>query len=200
MQGDKLIHRSYFDPHLTCIKYPQIFEVLFKIQDSECGNHSGAISSSGHPKRRHGYQKNQHIVLYQPHISTAANRHLDHRKKQEIGRFLPKISIARLGDSDHQLLRSRYGFSNSRAVLAASCVSYEKFLSFGWNHCGGGTVRGARRQLQPVASRRSRPQCTVSGRCRTRTGFGSDSKVEFRSGRFTGVQKDETQLGRPLRD
>ncbi|CAL8995209.1 unnamed protein product, partial [Prunus brigantina] len=90
-----------------------------------------AISSSGHPKRRHGYQKNQQIVLYQPHISAAANRRPDHRNKQEIGRFLPKISIARSGDSEHHLLRSRYGFSTSRAVLAASCVGYEKFLSFG---------------------------------------------------------------------
>ncbi|CAL9018366.1 unnamed protein product, partial [Prunus brigantina] len=39
------------------------------------------ISSSGHPKRRPGYQKNQHVVLYQPHISAAANRRLDCRKK-----------------------------------------------------------------------------------------------------------------------
>ncbi|CAL8165776.1 unnamed protein product [Prunus armeniaca] len=52
-------------------------------------------------------------------------------KKQEIGRFLPKISIARSDDSEHHLLRSRYGFSTSRAVLTASCVGYEKFLSFG---------------------------------------------------------------------
>ncbi|CAL8088506.1 unnamed protein product [Prunus armeniaca] len=81
-----------------------------------------AIASSGHPKRRHGYQKNQHVVLYHPHISAAANRRLDHRKKQEIGRFLPKISIARSGDSEHHFLRSKYDFSTSRVVLAASCV------------------------------------------------------------------------------
>ncbi|CAL9000197.1 unnamed protein product, partial [Prunus brigantina] len=48
-----------------------------------------AISSSSHPKRRHEYQKNQHVVLYQPHISAAANRRLDRRKNQEIGQFLP---------------------------------------------------------------------------------------------------------------
>ena len=41
MQGDKLIPRSYFGPHLTCIKYPQTHEVLCKIHDDECGNHSG---------------------------------------------------------------------------------------------------------------------------------------------------------------
>ncbi|KAI5324836.1 hypothetical protein L3X38_033909 [Prunus dulcis] len=41
MQGDKLIRRSYSGPHLTCIKYPQTLEVLYKIHDSECGNHSG---------------------------------------------------------------------------------------------------------------------------------------------------------------
>ncbi|CAL9012860.1 unnamed protein product [Prunus brigantina] len=41
MQGDKLIRRSYFGPHLTCIKYPQTLEVLCKIHDGECGNHSG---------------------------------------------------------------------------------------------------------------------------------------------------------------
>ncbi|CAL9015437.1 unnamed protein product, partial [Prunus brigantina] len=81
-----------------------------------------AISSSGHPKRRYGYQKNQHVVLYHPHISAATNRRLDRPKKQEIGRFLPKISIARSGDSEHHFLRSRYDFSTSRAILAASCV------------------------------------------------------------------------------
>ncbi|CAL9000677.1 unnamed protein product, partial [Prunus brigantina] len=64
----------------------------------------------------------QHVVLYHPHISAATNRRLDRRKKQEIGRFLPKISIARSGDSEHHFLRSRYDFSTSRAVLAASCV------------------------------------------------------------------------------
>ncbi|KAI5349993.1 hypothetical protein L3X38_002884 [Prunus dulcis] len=37
--------------------------------------------------------------------------------------FLPRISITRSGDSKHHLLRSRYGFSTSRAVLAASCVA-----------------------------------------------------------------------------
>ncbi|CAL8989900.1 unnamed protein product, partial [Prunus brigantina] len=52
-------------------------------------------------------------------------------KKQEISWFLPKISIACSGDSEHHLLRSRYDFSTSRAVLAASCVGYEKFMSFG---------------------------------------------------------------------
>ncbi|KAI5323871.1 hypothetical protein L3X38_032944 [Prunus dulcis] len=44
MQGDKLIRRSYSGPHLTCIKYPQTFEVLCKIHDGECGNHSGGRS------------------------------------------------------------------------------------------------------------------------------------------------------------
>ncbi|KAI5350998.1 hypothetical protein L3X38_003889 [Prunus dulcis] len=33
MHGDKLICRSYSDPHLTCIKYPQTLEVLYKIHD-----------------------------------------------------------------------------------------------------------------------------------------------------------------------
>ncbi|CAL2254387.1 unnamed protein product [Prunus armeniaca] len=41
MQCDKLIRRSYSGPHLTCIKYPQTLEVLCKIYDGECGNHSG---------------------------------------------------------------------------------------------------------------------------------------------------------------
>ncbi|KAI5339157.1 hypothetical protein L3X38_018429 [Prunus dulcis] len=44
MQGDKLIRRSYSDPHLTCTKYPQTLEVLCKIQDDECVNHSGGRS------------------------------------------------------------------------------------------------------------------------------------------------------------
>ncbi|KAI5339087.1 hypothetical protein L3X38_018359 [Prunus dulcis] len=44
MQGNKLITRSYFGPHLTCIKYPQILEVLWKIHDDECGNYSGGWS------------------------------------------------------------------------------------------------------------------------------------------------------------
>ncbi|CAL8082899.1 unnamed protein product [Prunus armeniaca] len=40
MQSDKLIRKSYSGPHLICIKYPQTLEVLCKIQDGECGNHS----------------------------------------------------------------------------------------------------------------------------------------------------------------
>ncbi|KAI5316374.1 hypothetical protein L3X38_036081 [Prunus dulcis] len=44
MQGDKLIRRSYFGPHLTCIKYPQTLEVFCKIHDGECGNHFGGRS------------------------------------------------------------------------------------------------------------------------------------------------------------
>ncbi|CAL2257057.1 unnamed protein product [Prunus armeniaca] len=44
MQGDKLICRSYSDPHLTCIKYPQTLGVLCKIHDGECGTHSGGRS------------------------------------------------------------------------------------------------------------------------------------------------------------
>ncbi|CAL9024581.1 unnamed protein product [Prunus brigantina] len=42
MHGNKLIRRSYFGPHLTCIRYPQTLEVLYQIHDGECGNHSGA--------------------------------------------------------------------------------------------------------------------------------------------------------------
>ncbi|CAL2278274.1 unnamed protein product [Prunus armeniaca] len=44
MHGSKLIRRSYSGPHLTCIKYPQTLEVLCKIHDGECGNHSGGRS------------------------------------------------------------------------------------------------------------------------------------------------------------
>ena len=44
MLGYKLIRRSYSGPHLTCIKYPQTLEVLCKIHDGECGNHSGGRS------------------------------------------------------------------------------------------------------------------------------------------------------------
>ncbi|KAI5338915.1 hypothetical protein L3X38_018187 [Prunus dulcis] len=44
MLGNKLIRRSYSGPHLTCIKYPQTLEVLCKIHDGECGNHSGGRS------------------------------------------------------------------------------------------------------------------------------------------------------------
>ncbi|KAI5338047.1 hypothetical protein L3X38_017318 [Prunus dulcis] len=44
MQDDKLIHRSYFGPHLTCIKYPQTLEVFCKIHNGECGNHYGSRS------------------------------------------------------------------------------------------------------------------------------------------------------------
>ncbi|KAI5351644.1 hypothetical protein L3X38_004535 [Prunus dulcis] len=44
MQGDKLIRKSYSGPHLICIKYPQTLEVLCKIHDGECGNHSGGRS------------------------------------------------------------------------------------------------------------------------------------------------------------
>ncbi|KAI5333485.1 hypothetical protein L3X38_023616 [Prunus dulcis] len=43
MQGDKLIRRSYSGLHLTCIKYPQTLEVICKIHDCECGNHSGLL-------------------------------------------------------------------------------------------------------------------------------------------------------------
>ncbi|KAI5335513.1 hypothetical protein L3X38_025646 [Prunus dulcis] len=45
MLGNKLICKSYSGPHLTCIKYPQTLEVLCKIHDGECGNHSGADRS-----------------------------------------------------------------------------------------------------------------------------------------------------------
>ncbi|KAI5328165.1 hypothetical protein L3X38_027561 [Prunus dulcis] len=41
MHGNKLIRRSYSGPHLTYIKYPQTLEILCKIHDGECGNHSG---------------------------------------------------------------------------------------------------------------------------------------------------------------
>ncbi|XP_020415620.1 uncharacterized protein LOC109948104 [Prunus persica] len=44
MHGNKLICRSYSGPHLTCIRYPQTLEVLCKIHDGECGNHSGGQS------------------------------------------------------------------------------------------------------------------------------------------------------------
>ncbi|CAL9029676.1 unnamed protein product [Prunus brigantina] len=44
MHGSKLIRRSYSDPHLTCIKYPQTLKVLRKIHAGECGNHSGGRS------------------------------------------------------------------------------------------------------------------------------------------------------------
>ncbi|KAI5337130.1 hypothetical protein L3X38_016399 [Prunus dulcis] len=44
MHDNKLIRRSYSGPHLTCIKYPQTLEVLCKIHDGECGNHSGGRS------------------------------------------------------------------------------------------------------------------------------------------------------------
>ncbi|KAI5317798.1 hypothetical protein L3X38_037505 [Prunus dulcis] len=44
MHSNKLIRRSYSGPHLTCIKYPQTLEVLCKIHDGECGNHSGGRS------------------------------------------------------------------------------------------------------------------------------------------------------------
>ncbi|BFG28967.1 hypothetical protein CerSpe_152410 [Prunus speciosa] len=40
MQDDKLIRKSYSSHHLTYIKYHQALEVLFKIHDGECGNHS----------------------------------------------------------------------------------------------------------------------------------------------------------------
>ncbi|CAL2254932.1 unnamed protein product [Prunus armeniaca] len=46
MQGNKLVRRSYSGPHLTCIKYPQTFEVLCKIHDGECGNNFGGRSLS----------------------------------------------------------------------------------------------------------------------------------------------------------
>ncbi|CAL2257269.1 unnamed protein product [Prunus armeniaca] len=42
MRGNKLIRKSYSNPHLTCIKYLQTLEVLCKIHNDECGNHSGA--------------------------------------------------------------------------------------------------------------------------------------------------------------
>ncbi|CAL2246596.1 unnamed protein product [Prunus armeniaca] len=44
MQDSKLIRRSYCHPFLTCTKYPQTLEVLCKIHDRECGNHSGGMS------------------------------------------------------------------------------------------------------------------------------------------------------------
>ncbi|CAL2245891.1 unnamed protein product [Prunus armeniaca] len=44
MKGDMLIRRSYYGPHLTCIKYLQTLEVLCKIHDDECGNHAGGRS------------------------------------------------------------------------------------------------------------------------------------------------------------
>ncbi|CAL8175020.1 unnamed protein product [Prunus armeniaca] len=40
-QGNKLIPISYFNPRLTCIKYPQTLDVICKIHDGECGDHSG---------------------------------------------------------------------------------------------------------------------------------------------------------------
>ncbi|KAI5327430.1 hypothetical protein L3X38_026826 [Prunus dulcis] len=50
MQSNRLIRRSYSSPHLTCIKYPQTLEVLYKIHDSECGNHSGDQATHVHPE------------------------------------------------------------------------------------------------------------------------------------------------------
>ncbi|KAI5328168.1 hypothetical protein L3X38_027564 [Prunus dulcis] len=44
VHGNKLIRRSYSGPYLTCIKYPQTLEVLCKIHDGECSNHSGGRS------------------------------------------------------------------------------------------------------------------------------------------------------------
>ncbi|XP_034213022.1 uncharacterized protein LOC117625597 [Prunus dulcis] len=44
MKGDMLIRISYYGPHLTCIKYPQMLKVLCKIHDGECGNHAGGRS------------------------------------------------------------------------------------------------------------------------------------------------------------
>ncbi|KAI5337793.1 hypothetical protein L3X38_017064 [Prunus dulcis] len=40
--GKTLSSTTY--PHLACIKYPQTLEVLYKIHDGECDNHSGGRS------------------------------------------------------------------------------------------------------------------------------------------------------------
>ncbi|CAL2239110.1 unnamed protein product [Prunus armeniaca] len=49
MHSSKLIRRSYSIPYLTCIKYPQTLEVLCKIHDGECGNHSRGRSLTQTP-------------------------------------------------------------------------------------------------------------------------------------------------------
>ncbi|KAI5334851.1 hypothetical protein L3X38_024984 [Prunus dulcis] len=52
MQDDKLIRRSYSDPYLTCIKYPQTLDARCKIDDGEYGNHSwGSVDQNSDKKK-----------------------------------------------------------------------------------------------------------------------------------------------------
>ncbi|BFG32443.1 hypothetical protein CerSpe_187170 [Prunus speciosa] len=61
MHGNKPVRRSYSGPHLTYIKYPQTLEVLCKIHDGKCGNHSRELHT-----RHHGREGNSTTVEHLP--------------------------------------------------------------------------------------------------------------------------------------
>ncbi|CAL8151049.1 unnamed protein product [Prunus armeniaca] len=78
-----------------------------------------AVQSSGHHSGRDRSQNDRPDSAVLPHLFSDVSRQRYRRKMQKNGRFLPRFSGARSGDSGHQILRSRYGFSPIFRALAA---------------------------------------------------------------------------------
>ncbi|XP_020415572.1 uncharacterized protein LOC109948075 [Prunus persica] len=88
MHGNKLIRRSYSGPHLTCIKYPQTLEVLCKIHDGECGNHSVGRSLA---------QKALNIGYFWPTMRHDSAEYVKKCDSFDVERFIWRNIICRFG-------------------------------------------------------------------------------------------------------
>ncbi|CAL8118807.1 unnamed protein product [Prunus armeniaca] len=66
-----------------------------------------AVQSSGHHSGRDRSQNDRPDSAVLPHLFSDVSRQRYRRKVQKNGRFLPRFSGARSGDSGHQILRSR---------------------------------------------------------------------------------------------
>ncbi|CAL8112378.1 unnamed protein product [Prunus armeniaca] len=66
-----------------------------------------AVHSSGHHSGRDRSQNDRPDSAVLPHLFSDVSRQRYRRKVQKNGRFLPRFSGARSGDSGHQILRSR---------------------------------------------------------------------------------------------
>ncbi|XP_020412006.1 uncharacterized protein LOC109947048 [Prunus persica] len=114
MQGDKLICRSYCGPHLTCIKYPQTLEVLCKIHDGECGNHSGGRSLA---------QKALNVGYFWPtmrHDSTEYVKRFTDNGSQFIGKQITTF-FKKYGIKQH-LSTPRYPQGNGQAEASNKII------------------------------------------------------------------------------
>ncbi|CAL2249957.1 unnamed protein product [Prunus armeniaca] len=88
-----------------------------------------AVQSSGHHSGRDRSQNDRPDFAVLPHPFSDVSRQRYRRKLQKNGRFLPRFSGARSGDSGHQILRSRYGFSPIFRALAACWAGIDRFVA-----------------------------------------------------------------------